>query len=226
MKLSNDYSRELGFADVNEHTINGSVLGHTGKMWNYTDSQVSARKHDGMHSTSGHMGSYTEQSVQPKAKRPMLNVQPPTPSTGNASNASRFSKLAKTLDKEIGKAQHTSIGAAVEKTQTHGRKKQDSRRNPFQNIVNQPIISHLGSMQSSRVLAKAVPNAQEISRSMHSDRTQHFQSKYVQLPDVTGLTSAVASPLKRDTQWRRYSGDLRDDEAEGTVDYILLYLFN
>ncbi|OBZ71751.1 hypothetical protein A0H81_08633 [Grifola frondosa] len=147
------------------------------------------------------------------------NPKPPTPLTANNS---RFTKLARGLTKEIEEEQtrainHPSsrykpvVGQGTIRESRAG--KQNMERNPFRDIVN-----HVN------VTVNPVPTPPKSARS----RTP-FKSR-VHLPDVTGLTSAVGSPLRAGLEYYGYDAkEAGEHEAHlhatlGAVQSRLAYL--
>ncbi|KZP31422.1 hypothetical protein FIBSPDRAFT_849381 [Athelia psychrophila] len=132
-------------------------------------------------------------------QQPEVQVQPPTP----GSSDSRFTKMAKGLARDIEAEQRSMWGAALREAEgevsvmaqstVRDRKKQPragaSERNPFKDIGN-----------SAAGTAKA--------------RNATPRTTKVHLPDVTGLTSAVASPARPGVSRHGYEGDNGTKQAE------------
>ena len=142
-------------------------------------------------------------TLKPRFKRtvieqPEVMVQPPTPSTAG----SKFTKMARGLARDIEAEQRTIWGTAIRHGNDNGdvlaqstlrerkAKPRGEERNTFNDIGNS-----LGAGVRER---KATPRAPK-----------------VHLPDVTGLTSAVASPAKNGLDYYVYEGCEEPQEAEG-----------
>lgn len=138
-------------------------------------------------------------------QQPEVQVQPPTP----GSSDSRFTKMAKGLARDIEAEQRSMWGAALREAEgevsvmaqstVRDRKKQPragaSERNPFKDIGN-----------SAAGTAKA--------------RNATPRTTKVHLPDVTGLTSAVASPARPGVSRHGYEGDNGTKQAESTLNSL------
>lgn len=151
---------------------------------------------------------------KPRSKRayvrpqPDVVIQPPTPS----STGSRFTKMARGLAKDIEAEQKSIWSEAVNKDRdtlahstVHERRGSDRNgpriaRNPFSDIGNS-----LGADASVK------------------DRKGTPRTSKIHLPDVTGLTSAVASPAKNGLIYYGYEGGEESKEAESTCLIKLLF---
>jgi hypothetical protein len=148
---------------------------------------------------------------KPRSKRnhaqaqPEVTVQPPTPSTGG----SRFTKMARGLARDIEAEQKSLWSEAVRgsagndedvlaHSTVHQRrgKHRAADRNPFSDIGNATGVNMVPIVGTRR----GTPRAPK-----------------VHLPDVTGLTSAVASPAKTGLDHYEYEGGEAPREAEGTL---------
>lgn len=149
---------------------------------------------------------------KPRSKRthaqahPEVTVQPPTPSTGG----SRFTKMARGLARDIEAEQRSLWSEAIRGSadkeedvlahstvhQRRGKHRSGAvDRNPFSDIGNAIGVSTISNVGTR----KGTPRAPK-----------------VHLPDVTGLTSAVASPAKIGLDHYEYEGGEAPREAEGT----------
>jgi hypothetical protein len=127
-------------------------------------------------------------------------VKPTTPSTAG----SKFTKMARGLARDIEDEQKIMWAAAVRngggeanslaQSTVHARKGKSrgggGERNPFHDIGNTLNLNV-------------------------RDRTGTPMGLKVHLPDVTGLTSAVASPAKNGQDYYKYGGREGPREAEG-----------
>lgn len=116
---------------------------------------------------------------------PDVHIQPPTPSS------SQFAKASRQLNREIeGERAKLSEAAGafddVHRARTD-RPSTNHPRNPFSDIGNRPSYPLRATEKGGLVT----------------------------LPDVTGLTSAVDSPIKATTSHHVYSGDGNPREADG-----------
>ncbi|TDL22091.1 hypothetical protein BD410DRAFT_788773 [Rickenella mellea] len=157
-------------------------------------------------------------------RKPALNVQPPTPSTGGSgSGSSKFTKMAKDIAKEIETSQRNtdaSIRERGEKVTIRSTakpvklRKQLPERNPFQDLLNNLSISTQQATNPSNTTM--LPPARH-PRSKRLSASRIRTSDKVQLPDVTGLTSAVGSPAKQSLECWRYPNDYETGEIEEHV---------
>ena len=153
---------------------------------------------------------------KPRSKRaviqqPEVVVQPPTPSTAG----SKFTKMARGLARDIEAEQRRVWGAAIRHGDEDGdvlaqstvrerkakpRGNGKGERNPFNDIAN--------SLAAGAWERKGLPKASK-----------------VHLPDVTGLTSAVASPAKNGLDYYGYEGGEEPREAEGAfLSFVLIHI--
>lgn len=143
-----------------------------------------------------------------KTKQPSFNVQPPTPSMAfdATDGSSKFGRLAKGLARDMGANQSGMMQEHRKEAnrRTKPTKKSRSNRVPFQDVEN--------TTKSPALKAAAELYSQDFSR-----------SRGVQLPDVTGLTSAVGSPLRKDLDWRGYKEDDGGEDVEG-LDFRLRFM--
>ncbi|KAG1749342.1 hypothetical protein EDB19DRAFT_1904857 [Suillus lakei] len=173
--------------------------------------QSPCRTHSYVHDApdSKHIPSYSRKATTPKARKtshsvsfdvdatpvrryvsqPQVNVQPPTPSA----SSSKFTRMARGLVKDVHEAQAedaalfqnqsqttttTATRAAPAGSRRVSMKHHDALKQPLHDIVDHSAIDvNVEISQTSRTLRKA-------SRGR------------VNLPDLTGLTSAVVSPAK------------------------------
>ena len=138
-------------------------------------------------------------SKRASVQRPEVIVQPPTPSTVG----SKFTKMAKGLARDIEAEQRSIWGAAIRDgdkeediraqstvRERKGKSRGGGERNPFSDIGN--------ALNSGMRNRKGTPRA-----------------PVVHLPDVTGLTSAVASPAKNGLDYYGYEAEEEPRETEG-----------
>ncbi|KAG6812112.1 hypothetical protein H0H92_004341 [Tricholoma furcatifolium] len=125
------------------------------------------------------------------ANQPQVRLQPPTPTNTSfvSQSQSQFSKLARGLTREIQNAQRNE--AAIKQAE---RNLFDAGRAPVKSQQQQTPVRPSALKQRS---ATPAPNA---------------KSK-IHLPDVTGLTSAVESPMKLGSEYYMYPGSPRENQA-------------
>ncbi|KAG6872828.1 hypothetical protein C0995_006128 [Termitomyces sp. Mi166 len=123
--------------------------------------------------------------------RPQVRLQPPTPTnTSFASQSqSQFTKLARGITREI---QHAQRGEAPKYPE----------RNPFDTSAG-----HVPVKPQQQTSAR--PSAMKQRNAMPGPKSKGK----VHLPDVTGLTSAVESPMKPGLEYYVYPGSPRETEA-------------
>lgn len=140
------------------------------------------------------------------ARQPEVHIQPPTPS----SIGSQFTKMARGLAKSIEEEQRNIWSEAIKggspqaQSTVHERRGKSragpqpaKERSPFSDIANAPG-SGTGPAAVSAHDRKGAPRAAK-----------------VHLPDVTGLTSAVASPAKNGLSYYEYEAGDEPQAAEG-----------
>lgn len=158
------------------------------------DENPTPRSRSKMNNSQSHVA--FAQSLSYANIEPEVNVLPPTPP--NEESASRFTRMARGLAREI------------EEQSRHDAHRRDRDREMAQNTVRRPSRGNRVPLRS--VVSELQDNPPPRPRSAGS-RTPH-RSGRVYLPDVTGLTSAVASPAKLGLDYRSY--DARDDrEIDG-----------
>ncbi|KAL1950096.1 hypothetical protein VTO73DRAFT_5218 [Trametes versicolor] len=130
--------------------------------------------------------SYAQPSFSQSPLEPEVNVQPATPSLRERDQSSKFTNLARGLAREIeeeadavlrGSPQHEATPRAYHHSTYASRPKRQAR-SPFQEKASE-----------------------------RPERSGHFATPFkqrVHLPDVTGLTSAIASPSKIDVEFYGY----------------------
>ncbi|KAI5118867.1 hypothetical protein M0805_005310 [Coniferiporia weirii] len=168
---------------------------------------------------------YVDQVPTPKAKtrlkHPALNVQPPTPSTaGNVTNGSKFTKLAKSLAKEIEASQRWAAGIELEDASPAkaSKRRQQTQRSPFQDVINRSFTMNNSPFSSPKVKVRSSITSRDLDpRLPDIARQDKSRSRVVSLPDVTGLTSAIGSPIKADVEWREYIGGDRAEQLLQTL---------
>lgn len=181
---------------------------------------------------SGHFSRDYDHAT-PKAKSrvaPQFNVEPPTPSA-NHSSGSKFAKLARNLAKDIEASQNWAGGTvkdnAVHSTTRQSKKSKGTPRKVFQNIANNLSVDEVEEIPpsySKRSTQRSGMNYDADTKRQTSRRDDKSYSQTVQLPDVTGLTSAVGSPPRKDLDWRIYSGRSDSDAVEGTLPSFYLHI--
>jgi len=121
--------------------------------------------------------------------QPEVRLQPATPST----TGSKFTRMARGINKEI-EATQQQIASTKHASTPNRPASAPVERNPFHETVPEPSFRNPTPRKSSM---------KDTTRSR------------IHLPDVTGLTNAVESPLKPGTQYYPYkAGDRpRDSEA-------------
>ncbi|KAL5501627.1 hypothetical protein ACEPAH_8887 [Sanghuangporus vaninii] len=162
--------------------------------------------------------------LKSRAKHPSLNVQPPTPSVkanatcgSSTTNGSKFTRMAKSLAREIEASQRWITVPELENKSPAkaSRKKQAIPRSPFRDVVNQ-MYPQRGKGSGHIDNARPGRPSSKIADVRFDDllEQEQSQSRMVCLPDVTGLTSAVDSPPRKEQQWRRYSGGSEGERVE------------
>lgn len=135
--------------------------------------------------------SYTQQSLS--YAQPEVNVLPPTPPSPE--HSSKFTKMARGLAQEI----------------EYEQSREGARRDLP--VVAQSTVRERKQPKTAKVpLRSVVSELQDHNRNVGS-RTPYKNGK-IYLPDMTGLTSAIASPMKLGVEYKTYVG--RDDrEIDG-----------
>jgi hypothetical protein len=142
--------------------------------------------------------------------QPEVRVHPPTPSFAG----SEFTKLVKGLTSEI-ETQREVEAANGERNYKYGNRQRSSKspgRNPFYDIVNR---THPVTPDDMHRRAHA-PRRSSVKASRGRKILSH-------LPDVTGLTSAVASPARVALNCRVYHG-INEGDGEYLYAIIILYI--
>ncbi|KAF9561056.1 hypothetical protein CPC08DRAFT_446461 [Agrocybe pediades] len=131
----------------------------------------------------------------------MKQTQPDAKSNATAASneASRFTRMARGINKEIQESKE-QLNAAAAKNNIHFRPSPvPEEPNPFHDPVEQSMARGAGGLRrnTSRRSSKDITNGK------------------IHLPDVTGLTSAVESPAKPNAAYHPFKGDgkPRDTEA-------------
>ncbi len=204
-----------------------ALLSHTnlGNAINRVNSQFSPRR---PRSTRAQQLSQTQSTPREPHRRAQAVAGQEIPTPLKVPNYGRPSKMAKSA-KEAQVVEHWTTAASerdpddnqATHNTTRSKKAQSNihQRHPFLNIVNQPSFSdHHGYNSSAHINNNpkvAVP----------SDKQRLFplnlSERKVQLPDVTGLTSALGSPRRALSEWQRYVTDGEVDYAEGESIYLI-----
>ncbi|KAG5353911.1 hypothetical protein C0989_000154 [Termitomyces sp. Mn162] len=125
--------------------------------------------------------------------RPQVRLQPPTPANtsyvAQSQSQSQFTKLARGITREIQYAQR-------------GEASKHAERNPFDTSAG-----HMSAKPQQQTPAR--PSAM---KQRNATPGPNLKAK-VHLPDVTGLTSAVESPMKLGSEYYVYPGSPRETEA-------------
>ncbi|KAH9891935.1 hypothetical protein C8Q73DRAFT_763436 [Cubamyces lactineus] len=129
--------------------------------------------------------SYAQPSFSQSPLQPEVNVQPATPSLKERDQSSKFTNLARGLAREIEEEADAVL-------RDKGRQEATPKAYHHSTIASKP--------KGQRSPLRGAVNTK-------ADRTLHpstpFKSR-VHLPDVTGLTSAIASPAKVDVEFYGY----------------------
>lgn len=137
-------------------------------------------------------------SKRSSVHRPEVIVQPPTPSTVG----SKFTKMAKGLARDIEAEQRGIWGAAIR----DGDREDD--------ILAQSTVRERKGKNRASGGVERNPFS-DIGNALSSDRRTTPRAPVVHLPDVTGLTSAVASPAKNGMDYHAYEAGEEPRETEG-----------
>lgn len=128
--------------------------------------------------------SYAQPSFSQSPLQPEVNVHPATPSLKERDQSSKFTNLARGLAREIEEEADAVL---------RNNERQDATPKAYHH-------STIASKPKGRSPLRGMASAK-------ADRTLHpstpFKSR-VHLPDVTGLTSAIASPAKVDVEFYGY----------------------
>jgi hypothetical protein len=110
--------------------------------------------------------------------------------------------MAKGLARDIEAEQRGIWGAAIR----DGDKEDDI-------LAQSTVRERKGKSRASGVVERNPFS--DIGNALNSDRSVTPRAPVVHLPDVTGLTSAVASPAKNGMDYHAYEADEEPREAEG-----------
>ena len=127
--------------------------------------------------------------------QPEVRLQPATPS----STGSKFTRMARGINKEL-EATQEQLKANKNAAQPPRPASAPVERNPFHDVGNQSTTA-------------PEPRTTRLRRNGLRDSS----NGKVQLPDVTGLTSAVESPAKPGVGYYPYKGDDRPRDSEGRL---------
>jgi len=133
----------------------------------------------------------------PATAQPEVRLHPATPS----STGSKFTRMARGINKELEATQQELTAASNARSTIPARPASaPAERNPFHDTPRN---------QSARpIIATRNPTPR---RSAMRDTTK----SRIHLPDVTGLTNAVESPMKHGAQYYPYNANERPRESEG-----------
>lgn len=134
--------------------------------------------------------SYTQQSLS--YAQPEVNILPPTPPTTEP--ASKFTKMARGLAQEIEYEQN-----------------REAARRDIPVVAQSTVRGERKSTKGAKVPLRSVVS--ELQDKNGASRTPHRSGK-IHLPDVTGLTSAIASPMKLGMEYKAYN-PREDREIDG-----------
>ena len=147
----------------------------------------------------------------PPVQQPDVRVQPPTPSTTGSKlgRSTRSDKLSSSISRSQQQQGESSSGNNPRPSVALSR--EEPERNPFSNIGNQTAEVSFAPSASVR---RPTPR-----RSSMRDTPRGK----VQLPDVTGLTSAVESPAKFGIEYVAYRADNRPRDSEGNPSIVFYW---
>ena len=131
----------------------------------------------------------------PATAQPEVRLHPATPS----STGSKFTRMARGINKELEATQQELNAVNPRQTNIARPTSAPAERNPFHDPPNQST-RHITSTRN--------PTPR---RSAMRDTTK----SRIHLPDVTGLTNAVESPMKHGAQYYPYKANERPRESEG-----------
>ncbi|EKM49207.1 uncharacterized protein PHACADRAFT_179304 [Phanerochaete carnosa HHB-10118-sp] len=129
-------------------------------------------------------GSYVHQSLSYAPLEPEVNILPPTPPGDENTNA-KFVNVARGLAKEF-----ESHQGAIAQSTMRDRKNAKNAKMSLKNVMS--------DLQEQRPTHTSVPRGAAV-------RTPYKNGK-LYLPDVTGITSAVGSPMKLGMEYQGYNG--------------------
>ncbi|KIM35865.1 hypothetical protein M413DRAFT_32104 [Hebeloma cylindrosporum] len=133
----------------------------------------------------------------PATVQPEVRLHPATPS----STGSKFTRMARGINKELEATQQELNAAASRQNIITRPASAPAERNPFHDAPNQT--------------ARSITSARNPTprRSAMRDTTR----SRIHLPDVTGLTNAVESPMKHGAQYYPYKSNERPRESEARL---------
>ncbi|KAI8986243.1 hypothetical protein BD414DRAFT_578325 [Trametes punicea] len=132
--------------------------------------------------------SYAQPSFSRSPPEPKVQVQPATPSFKEREQSSKFTNLARGLAREIGDEADAVL-------------REKARQQPPPKAYHHSTVAAKAKRQKSPLREMANDKPMKPMRSLHPGTP--FKQR-VHLPDVTGLTSAVASPAKVDVEFYGY----------------------
>lgn len=161
----------------------------------------------GEHDNENDLPTPKPRSKRNPAPQPEVTVQPPTPSSAG----SRFTKMARGLAKDIEAEQKSIWSEGI---------RSGAGADP---LAQSTMRDHKAKPRGTAVTTDRNPfsdigNALNTGARMNvKERRSTPRTSKVHLPDVTGLTSAVASPAKTGLDHYGYEGDEEPREAEGRI---------
>ena len=133
--------------------------------------------------------------------KPEVKLHPATPSTAG----SKFTRMAKGITREIGETQQQIASSRQAASVSHPASV-PIERNPFNDELDPSTRSRIPTPRKSSL----------------RDNTR----SRMHLPDVTGLTSAVESPLRYGVQYYPYNADNKMRDNEGKYNPLLQVKFS
>jgi hypothetical protein len=135
-----------------------------------------------------------------------VTVQPPTP-TSMGSPPSKFSRIAQDLAKDIETGER--LVSSVMNAEKSRRKQQ---------LRSRKAATHDTTIRSDAQQPARRANNQPATRTANDAPSQNIdpRARSLHLPDVTGLTSAIGSPMKNRQDWRKYEGKGNTEGMNGS----------
>lgn len=193
-----DHLRHVSFSPKRPRSVQG--LNPTASPLARSARQVAAEESNFMNMPTPRPSKRQNVHASSTPAKPEVKLHPATPSTAG----SKFTRIAKGISKDIGATQQQIASNKHVASPLARPTRASVERNPF----------HDEPETLPARLRMPTPHKSSLKDSTRSR---------IHLPDITGLTNAVESPLRPDAQYYLYKAESKMRDSEGVFESFLLW---